>query len=268
MSKYKTVIVVPVWDSTPRQSNYTIQFVEQMRNFCPSNYNRQTDTFDWLLVIVNNNSECEMTNRFLYELEQERDPAIKVIWNESNHGYGKAANAGLWYGFYNGEAEYGIVMNNDILFNDPNWVENAFVMYLSENPRWFMGARLISNNLLTDFGNGAIPYLEGFALAAHRDAWNVLNGFDEMFVAYFEDTDLSYRASLAGYELKQSPAFRWESDGNLNVAIFRGGSFFHVGGQTGYNTPDFNWTEVTKQSGLYFKRKWGFSKCPVAEWGK
>lgn len=56
------------------------------------------------------------------------------------------------------------------------------------------------------FGPQVIPYLYGHILAMRRTAWDEVGGFDPLFVpAGYEDVDLSYRATLAGYKLVALP---------------------------------------------------------------
>lgn len=253
VAKPEVCVVVPIWDSF-EQSEYTAAFIGAMCDRVQGN---------WLLVIVDNASPSPITQEML---EFVTDPRVHVIHNEKNEGYGKAANIGAQYGIEQG-CEYVIICNNDIQILHPDWVYSSFVSHLKENPRYFMGARYIADNGLTNFGEGLIPYHEGWCIACTKDAWVELGGFDEGLFAYFEDTDICYRAVKAGYQLIQSPDFLWYSDGNLSCAHFGYGSLFHIGGRTGYADPQrFNWVQVTIDSARYFKNKWGFPKMPIAEW--
>ena len=59
------------------------------------------------------------------------------------------------------------------------------------------------------FVDGAqIPYIDGWCTAAYRDVWKQVNGYDTdtYIFAYYEDADLSFRAVLAGAELR---TFDW-----------------------------------------------------------
>lgn len=55
-------------------------------------------------------------------------------------------------------------------------------------------------------GGVRIPYIEGWCIAARRETWEILGGFDTTaFLGnYWEDTDLSFRAILAGMTLKRT----------------------------------------------------------------
>ena len=43
-----------------------------------------------------------------------------------------------------------------------------------------------------------LPYVPGCCLAVNRETWDILQGFDSRYFAYFEDTDLGLRASRIG----------------------------------------------------------------------
>ena len=49
--------------------------------------------------------------------------------------------------------------------------------------------------------SGPVPSVSGAAFAIRRDCFVALGGFDAKYFAYFEDTDLSWRARLAGYDI-------------------------------------------------------------------
>jgi len=53
--------------------------------------------------------------------------------------------------------------------------------------------------------NELLPYIEGWAVAARREIWQVLDGLDAQHFpfGYWEDSDLCYRAIKLGYGLVQ-----------------------------------------------------------------
>jgi GT2 family glycosyltransferase len=57
-------------------------------------------------------------------------------------------------------------------------------------------------------GGRPLLYVDGWCVAARREVWDALGGFDaETFQRpYWEDVDLSWRAVQAGYTLHQT---RW-----------------------------------------------------------
>jgi GT2 family glycosyltransferase len=50
-----------------------------------------------------------------------------------------------------------------------------------------------------------VPWIKGAALALRRTAFDAVGGFDESYFMYFEDTDLCYRLSAAGWEVHFAP---------------------------------------------------------------
>jgi GT2 family glycosyltransferase len=72
-----------------------------------------------------------------------------------------------------------------------------------------------------------VAYVTGAALAARRDTWTRLGGFDEAFApAYYEEVDLCFRARQAGLRVRYAPAAvalhgETSSLGGKSVAFYR-----------------------------------------------
>ena len=52
---------------------------------------------------------------------------------------------------------------------------------------------------------GEVSAVAGASFAIRRDLWQALDGFDETFFMYYEETDLSWRARLRGYGSRHIP---------------------------------------------------------------
>ncbi len=228
----ETILSIPVWDGGYDQFEYTEHFVEQVLTKTKG---------DFVAVIIDNCSAYQRTREFLSAITDSR---IHIIYNDKNLGYGTAANQGIEWGLSQG-AQYGIVMNNDVEFLDSDWIEHSFVSPLRENPRQFIGARLIDFNESTNYdGMGIVPYLEGWLVAGHRTFWEETGGFDREIFNWHEDVDLSIRAYQLGYEVVQSPDFDWV---NLSGIALKQ-SVLHYYGQTGFKQLDFpTISEISRQ---------------------
>ncbi|MDD5109636.1 MAG: glycosyltransferase family 2 protein [Patescibacteria group bacterium] len=77
---------------------------------------------------------------------------------------------------------------------------SAMIFLLLKLHRIFPRASLWRHYLASDFDYSqaqAAEQLAGSCLLVRRDAWDMLNGFDERFHLWFEDVDLCYRAKAA-----------------------------------------------------------------------
>ena len=236
----QTVISVPIWDSE-EQSQWTLALIEAARD-------EQIMRGDFHLVLVDNASPSPATQEALLKAEQSGITRLSVLRNESNQGYGKAANRGIFYGLGLG-AQYGIIMNNDITVRDPDWVEDAFVRHLRANPTQLLGSRLIDFNgdAIYD-GQNVTPYLEGWCLAFHRSFVENVGLFDGAIFNWHEDAELCIRAVKNGFTLAQSPAFEWDG---INPMVK--GPLVHASGKTGFKKLDY--PPIAQASREYVTRK-------------
>jgi len=154
-------------------------------------------------------------------------PMIKVLRNEINQGFGGGNNVGA----RSARGEVLAFLNPDVVV-EPGWLE-ALVKVLDVNP----SAGLVTSRimLLCDRGRvntcgndihlsgltlcrgmrmdpetfnelAEVGAVSGAAFAIRRDLFKELGGFDEAFFLYMEDTDLSWRARLAGYQCLYVPS--------------------------------------------------------------
>ena len=213
----ETTITIPVWDDM-EQFAFTEKAVDQILTFTPGSYQ---------LIVVDNNSPYEGTREFLLGV-QASTPNFRVICNKENVGYGRALNQGISLGMDEGSS-YFVCLNNDIVVRDTNWLE-VLVGPLRENARRLVGARMIDFNEATRFDGDIEPYLEGWCLAFERTLVRELGMFDDDIFLWFEDVELSIRASRAGYELVQPKEFEW----NNRVGMPLRGPLLHLYGMTGF----------------------------------
>jgi GT2 family glycosyltransferase len=68
---------------------------------------------------------------------------------------------------------------------------------------------LLRNSYLRTWPHNAarvVPWLKGAALAIRRTAFDAVGGFDPSYFMYFEDADLCYRLTAAGWQVHFTPA--------------------------------------------------------------
>jgi GT2 family glycosyltransferase len=240
MSFAETVLSVPIWDSE-EQSKWTLSLIDKALD-------GSSIRGDFHLVLVDNASPSLTTQEALRKVEESGSPRITVLKNAKNEGYGKAANRGIFYGLGMG-AQYGIILNNDIIIRDPDWIESAFVQHLRKNPTQLMGARLIdfNGNAMYD-GKNVTPYLEGWCIAFHRSFVENVGLFDGAIFNWHEDAELCIRAAKEGFPLTQSPAFEW--DGTEPMVR---GPLVHERGKTGF--PKLDYATIAEESRQYVVKK-------------
>nr|MBC7245837.1 glycosyltransferase family 2 protein [Chloroflexota bacterium] len=154
-------------------------------------------------------------------------PSVRVICNQANLGFGPGCNAAARYA----RGQYLAFLNPDTVVK-PGWLE-ALIAALQADPQAGLATPKIllladperintcgnevhytGLTLCRGFGMmyDAFPHLEevsavsGAAFAIRRDLFAALGGFDEAFFLYMEDTDLSWRACLAGYRCLYVPS--------------------------------------------------------------
>ncbi len=163
------------------------------------------------LVVSDNHNESTPS-----ELKVNSDH-YKYIDNGSNIGFGAAANRGA----KGSQAEWLLFLNTDVDTSAgalKNLVEQAEKLGLdascpiTTDPRynvplpsfsWFLGTFTPLNRFpyLSRLANKKPLTLWGGCLLIKRQVLEKLNGFDERFFLWFEDSDLTYRLISAGYKV-------------------------------------------------------------------
>ncbi|MBV8155596.1 MAG: glycosyltransferase family 2 protein [Candidatus Eremiobacteraeota bacterium] len=161
-------------------------------------------------VVVVDNDSSDATA----ELVAARYPAIRVIRSGANLGFGAAANLGAFDG--SPAYEYLALLNSDARAQ-PSWIERTCAWM--ERAGVGIGSSVVSAGSGTFFAGGAwrpllgaaikraryteeaTDWVSGCAMIARRSAFERLGGFDDAYFLYFEDVDLSLRASATGVRL-------------------------------------------------------------------
>ena len=159
-------------------------------------------------------------------------PAVTLIENGTNLGFGEGNNVGMRYALQQG-ARWIFLLNNDIavdanllteLMDDAMSEQNVGILgpkiyyHAEPNTLWYAGGRInyfagvISHRGVRqeDRGRydaaGDTEYVTGCAFLVRREVLEKVGLFDPVYhPAYSEDADLSVRAQRAGYRLRYVP---------------------------------------------------------------
>jgi GT2 family glycosyltransferase len=120
---------------------------------------------------------------------------IVECFDASKFSYAAACNEGL----AKATGDIVLMLNNDISAS-LGWLE-----YVRRDT--VAGALVGPNTGLKIVAGQPMLYVEGWCVAARRETWDALGGFDaETFTRpYWEDVDLSWRAVRAGFRLLRRP---------------------------------------------------------------
>lgn len=168
-------------------------------------------------VIVVDNGSCDKSLSILKEF-----PAV-IIENKENLGFAAAVNQGI----KKAKGRYIVLLNNDVIC-DVNWLKNLVESANKSQKEEMLFAsktlkakeKDIIDNTGDNLGYTGMPYslnsgeknngqfkeksyifsAPGVASLYKRELFPKIGYFDESFFAYYEDTDFSFRAQLAGYK--------------------------------------------------------------------
>jgi GT2 family glycosyltransferase len=154
-------------------------------------------------------------------------PQVRLIKNPRNSGFAVACNQGAELS----SGDVLVFLNQDTRV-EPGWLD-ALVVELDETRRTGLSTSQVLLMAQPDrvhvtgqdvhftglvFGRGYlsatdssaasadVAAVSGASFAVRRRFWETLGGFDETFFMYYEETDLSWRARLAGDRCRYTPA--------------------------------------------------------------
>ena len=189
---------------------------------------------------INNVRITIFDNNSNYIVRESFDERIEVITSDKNLGYGKAVNIVA----KQSDSEYLFVCNSDLIFLEDTFslIEN----FVNENPHiCLFGVQQLYPDLKKQHSFGDIVslskliyeisyikkiyfrfrnlskikkvnYIDGAFIVIKNETFKQINGFDEDFHFYSEDSDLCYRAKLKGINSYFNP--------NIKIIHFRGAS--------------------------------------------
>ncbi len=185
-------------------------------------------TYPNLKIIVSDNGSTDGTIEFV----KADYPDVVLLENGRNLFWAGGNNVGIQRAIEDG-ADYIMLLNNDIIV-DPEMVGTLVevgksdthigmlgpkIYYYGDNKQlWYAGGRIslwrgIARHIgIREIDRGqydkvvSTDYITGCALMVKRQVVEKIGLVDPVYIAYGEDMDWSYRARLAGYQLKYVPA--------------------------------------------------------------
>jgi GT2 family glycosyltransferase len=174
------------------------------------------------IIVVDNASADEtraVVNRHV--------PPMRLIANATNRGCAGGNNVG----WHDSSGDIVVFVNPDVIVTD-HWLDPLVQPFLDDPRVGITGSKLLypgtrtiqhaggilhPNGMVDHFGTGEedvgqyddisdVDYVTGASIAVRREVLETLGGFDEDFnPAYFEETDLCWRARHAGWKVRFAP---------------------------------------------------------------
>lgn len=193
------------------------------------------------IVLIENGSNDNSADEFK-KLEQQYSNLLHTIYNDENLGFAGGVNRGIEWAIDN-SYDYVALFNNDAVA-DKNWL-SELVDTANEKQSGITTGLLLHEDGRTIDSTGdwyttwGLPFprnrndktseaaVEGFVFSGSGGAslfslpmLKKIGSFDEDFFAYYEDTDVSFRAQLAGYKVYYQPkAIAYHKQGATSAKI-------------------------------------------------
>lgn len=166
-------------------------------------------------IIVVDNASSDQTQEEIQKLSKKYSN-LKYIRNKENEGFGKACGRG----YQAASGDIIMFLNNDIRINSSLGIwTDIYFSELNENPEQIISSTGGFVDPKKDFQfmyetfdpNKNINYLSGWILVSTKLLFNKLvikddwGPFSSKYFAYYEDTDLSFRANKLGIKLSVIP---------------------------------------------------------------
>lgn len=183
------------------------------------------------------------------ELAKKEYPKVHYLLQKENVGVAKGNNIGIRYAIDRLEAEYILLINNDVeldKYNLDELVKKAdektitvpkIYYYEPHDMLWFAGGEMYWNrgesghigNFETDHGQYDCERIIGYSptccMLIHKNIFEKIGYIDETVFMYFDDTDLCVRLNDAGYKIMYIPtAYMWHkvssSGGGMDSKVY------------------------------------------------
>ena len=200
-----------------RSLDYTRACLESLFAFLPTDGS-------WEIILIDNDSQDGSAETLVREFSGR----IRFIQNDQNRGFAAANNQGAalaqgrFLFFLNSDTEIKnniLIPTRELLDHQPA-IGLLAPLVLNPEGKWQFGAcgrrqtlgNLLKQNTKTNWlRDKPVDYWEtdwvsGAALIIRHELFDRLNGWDEKFFLYLEDSDLCFRAQKAGAQVAICPA--------------------------------------------------------------
>ena len=184
----------------------------------------------YVVLFVDNGSRDKSVAFVLRYFEDYfRKGVLEIVKLDKNYGWSGGNNRGAIYAIKKYRPKFLLFLNNDVYIDDPLWLDrivrsmNKYGLDLA-SPLVYERSLgfLVAGNVIGEYGESKpfiitktlldrmraqgieiIPskYLHGATLVVHSHAFKVLGGFDERFLAYYDETDFCERAHKHGFRI-------------------------------------------------------------------
>lgn len=193
---------------------------------CLASLSKQTYA-NFKIALVDNGSTEKNTDERLRNLAEKYGDLLYILRNKKNLGFDGGVNTGIRFGLKQGFDQIAL-FNNDAVA-DSDWLESLVVASNKQGSHITTGLLLHEDGKTIDstgdwYTTWGLPFPRsrndststapkagfifggsGGATLYKSELFNDIGLFDEVFFAYYEDVDISFRALLAGYKAYYEP---------------------------------------------------------------
>lgn len=191
---------------------------------CLASFFAKTHNPECRIVVVDNASTDGST-----EMLQANFPMVELIKNVENAGFSRANNQGIRRALAN-NADYILLLNNDVEITDGKWLEKLIEVLESDSKIGIVGCKLLYPNGKIQHAGGIInltgghnrgeckedtgkydkieflTFVTGAVFLIRSEVVRKIGLLDEGFTPlYYEDVDWCVRARIYGYNVAYSP---------------------------------------------------------------
>lgn len=207
---------------------------------CVKSLARQTYS-NFTIVAIENGSNDNSVEEFK-KIKSQYGEKIQTLYNDKNLGFAGGVNVGIRWAIDH-DYDYVALFNNDAIA-DKKWLETLVMTAIEKRSTITTGLLLHEHGDTIDstgdwYSVWGLPFprsrgeqttsapAAGYVFSASGGAslysvalFKKIGFFDEKFFAYYEDTDISFRAQLSGYKIYYNPdAIAYHKQGETSRKI-------------------------------------------------